>query len=378
MAQDVPLAVLLTVLIPVLTVALLILIRRAVPLQRLVQTSIDWVGTLVCGQVDGAAVIRLYRAQSTEFRRYAGANDELADRARRAGMVTTAMLPICVTLTNVFSVVLVWFGAARVADGRMRVGSLIAFLGYLTLVLVAVSSSVFALTSMPRAGAAARRILELTTAAAAVGGAAGRAGAPDDDVTPGPGPAGMAFESVGFRYVGAVRADRRGRFDGQRQEHAAEARGGIALLHQRHGARGRNDVGLVSQGERQLLSIARAFLVDPPILVLDEATSFVDARTEALIRAATKDLTEGRTSFVIAHRLSTVREADVIVVMEDGQIVESGTHDDLLDVDGWYRELCRAQSVPGRASPDGVGGRAVRVAGPVRPPGAPAPEEHRR
>jgi ATP-binding cassette, subfamily B, multidrug efflux pump len=99
----------------------------------------------------------------------------------------------------------------------------------------------------------------------------------------------------------------------------------------------------ISQGERQLLTIARAFLADPRILILDEATSSVDTRTEVLVQKAMHRLMQGRTTFVIAHRLSTVRDADTILVMESGRIVETGTHDELLARNGAYAEIYESQ-----------------------------------
>jgi ATP-binding cassette subfamily B multidrug efflux pump len=99
----------------------------------------------------------------------------------------------------------------------------------------------------------------------------------------------------------------------------------------------------VSVGERQLITIARAFLAEPAILILDEATSSVDTRTEVLIQRAMNSLRQGRTSFVIAHRLSTIRDADLILVMESGAIVEQGTHDELLAAGGSYAKLYAAQ-----------------------------------
>jgi ATP-binding cassette subfamily B protein len=99
----------------------------------------------------------------------------------------------------------------------------------------------------------------------------------------------------------------------------------------------------ISAGQRQLLTIARAFLADPPILILDEATSSVDTRTEALIQKAMIELMKNRTSFVIAHRLSTIRDADLILVMNEGEIVEQGTHDALMAADGFYADLYNSQ-----------------------------------
>jgi ATP-binding cassette subfamily B protein len=91
------------------------------------------------------------------------------------------------------------------------------------------------------------------------------------------------------------------------------------------------------------LTIARAFLADPKILILDEATSSVDTRTEILIQNAMFDLMKGRTSFVIAHRLSTIRDADIILVLKDGDIVEQGRHEELLAAQGFYAQLYKSQ-----------------------------------
>jgi ATP-binding cassette subfamily B protein len=99
----------------------------------------------------------------------------------------------------------------------------------------------------------------------------------------------------------------------------------------------------LSQGQKQLLTIARAFLADPAILILDEATSSVDTRTEVLIQDAMTRLMHGRTTFVIAHRLSTIRQADVILMMEHGRIVEKGTHDALVAAGGRYAALYQSQ-----------------------------------
>lgn len=103
------------------------------------------------------------------------------------------------------------------------------------------------------------------------------------------------------------------------------------------------DASNVSQGQKQLLTIARAILADNRVLILDEATSSVDTRTEERIQKAMNNLMRGRTSFVIAHRLSTIKDADVILVMKDGDIIEQGNHEELLRKGGFYAELYNSQ-----------------------------------
>ena len=105
------------------------------------------------------------------------------------------------------------------------------------------------------------------------------------------------------------------------------------------------DASNISQGQKQLLTIARAILADNRILILDEATSSVDTRTEELIQSAMDNLMKGRTSFVIAHRLSTIKNADIILVMKDGDIIEQGFHDELLVLGGFYADLYNCQFV---------------------------------
>jgi len=103
------------------------------------------------------------------------------------------------------------------------------------------------------------------------------------------------------------------------------------------------DASNVSQGQKQLLTIARAILADNPVMILDEATSSVDTRTEGQIQKAMNHLMEGRTSFVIAHRLSTIKDADVILVMKNGDIIEQGNHETLLRKGGFYADLYNSQ-----------------------------------
>ena len=124
----------------------------------------------------------------------------------------------------------------------------------------------------------------------------------------------------------------------------ANADGFIRHLPQGYETQITGDGGSLSQGERQLLAIARAAVSDPPVLILDEATSSIDTRTEKLIEKGMDSLMAGRTVFVIAHRLSTVRNAQAILVLEQGEIIERGDHEDLLKQKGRYYQLYTGQS----------------------------------
>jgi ABC-type multidrug transport system fused ATPase/permease subunit len=124
---------------------------------------------------------------------------------------------------------------------------------------------------------------------------------------------------------------------------AVKAHGFIKRLAQGYDTMIDEDGGNLSQGQKQLLTIARVMLIDPPMLVLDEATSSIDTRTEIIIQKAFTKMMEGRTSFVIAHRLSTIKEADLILVLDNGDIVEQGKHEELLGKKGFYYNLYESQ-----------------------------------
>jgi ATP-binding cassette subfamily B protein/subfamily B ATP-binding cassette protein MsbA len=148
---------------------------------------------------------------------------------------------------------------------------------------------------------------------------------------------GTVAENIGYGL------DDAGREEIEAAARAVDANGFIAELPDGYDTVLGEGGGSLSQGQRQLLSFARAVLTDPRILILDEATSNIDTRTEAIIQDALATLLKGRTSVVIAHRLSTIRGADVILAIRDGRIAERGTHAELLEKNGLYADLYRRQ-----------------------------------
>ena len=159
---------------------------------------------------------------------------------------------------------------------------------------------------------------------------------------------GMVLQDT-WLFSGTIRENiRYGRLDATDQEVEEAARSAradkfIRALPQGYDTLLGEDASNISQGQRQLLTIARAILSDPDILILDEATSSVDTRTEVLIQKAMRALMKGRTSFVIAHRLSTIRDAGKILVMRDGDIIETGSHRELMAKGGFYAKLYQSQ-----------------------------------
>jgi ATP-binding cassette subfamily B protein len=159
---------------------------------------------------------------------------------------------------------------------------------------------------------------------------------------------GMVLQDT-WLFSGTIRENiAYGREDASEEEIVAAARAAqadhfIRTLPDNYDTPINEEASNLSQGQKQLLTIARAFLADPAILILDEATSSVDTRTEVLIQQAMHELMSGRTAFVIAHRLSTIRNADTILMMEHGRILEKGTHEELLAANGAYAALYHSQ-----------------------------------
>jgi len=148
---------------------------------------------------------------------------------------------------------------------------------------------------------------------------------------------GTIGDNIAYGKEGATQ------FDIERAAKAAHAHHFIKTLPDGYNTILNEEASNISQGQKQLLTIARAILANPTILILDEATSSVDSRTEVLIQKAMNNLMENRTSFVIAHRLSTIRDAELILVMNHGSIIEMGTHNELISQCGFYADLYNSQ-----------------------------------
>ncbi|MGM0898532.1 MAG: ABC transporter ATP-binding protein [Bacillota bacterium] len=148
---------------------------------------------------------------------------------------------------------------------------------------------------------------------------------------------GTIRDNIGYGKTGATEEEIRSAAEAAHADHF------IRTLPDGYDTVLNQEVSNISQGQKQLLTIARAILADPPIMILDEATSSVDTRTEIFIQQAMNRLMAGRTSFVIAHRLSTIKDADLILVMDQGKVIEQGTHQQLLDKDGFYADLYQSQ-----------------------------------
>ena len=161
---------------------------------------------------------------------------------------------------------------------------------------------------------------------------------------------GMVLQETWLREGTILENIRMGAEDASREEvigaaKASHAHSFIKRLPKGYDTRITEEGGGLSQGQKQLLCIARVMLSLPPMLILDEATSSIDTRTEQKIQQAFAKMMEGRTSFIVAHRLSTVKEADIILVMKDGHILEQGNHESLLERQGFYAELYNSQFI---------------------------------
>ncbi|MFJ6079319.1 ABC transporter ATP-binding protein [Pseudarthrobacter sp. NPDC092419] len=423
--QDVELSWLIAVAVPVLLLAVGLITARMVPLFRKMQKRIDTVNRVLREQLTGIRVVRAFVREDIETARFASANEDVTDTALRAGRLMALAFPVVMLVLNVSSVAVIWFGAFRIQDGSMQVGTLIAFLSYLIQILMSVMMATFMAVMIPRAAVSGDRIGEVLRTESSVR-------PPQHPVSSVVSPdgrrnGGLEMRDVGFAYPGADLPVLAGisftaqagqttaiigstgsgkttlvnlmprlfdattgsvRIDGVdvRELHPDLLWGHIGLVPQRpylftgtvrsnllYGkpdatedelwealeiAQARDfvermDGGLdapisqggtnVSGGQRQRLAIARALVKRPELYIFDDSFSSLDTGTDARLRQALKRSTAGATLVIIAQRVSSIVDADQILVLDGGRIVGRGTHSELLETSETYREIVSSQ-----------------------------------
>lgn len=420
--QDAQLSWLIAVSVPVLLVGIAVIISRMVPLFRLMQTRIDTVNRVLREQLTGIRVVRAFVREDLETARFARANEDVTDTALRAGRLMALAFPVVMLVLNVSSVAVIWFGAFRIQDGSMQVGTLIAFLSYLLQILMSVMMATFMAIMIPRASVSANRIGEVLGTESSVrppehpldfSGRAGRGELQMRDVGFAyPGAESPVLSNVSFTaragqttaIIGATGSGKTTlvnlmprlfdatagsvRIDGVdvRELHPDLLWGHIGLVPQKpylfsgtvrsNLLYGKPDAtedelwqalsiaqaedfvremegGLnapisqggtnVSGGQRQRIAIARALVKRPELYIFDDSFSSLDTATDARLRQALRQHTAGATLVIIAQRVSSILDAEQILVLDDGMIVGRGTHEELLETSETYQEIVNSQ-----------------------------------
>jgi ATP-binding cassette subfamily B multidrug efflux pump len=415
------LSLVLVVALPLLTLALLIVIRKGFPLFAAVQQRLDRVNAVMQENLSGVRVVKAFVRAPRERERFAEANDGLRDATVTAQRALALTSPLMILVMNLSVAAVIWFGGLQVRVGGTGVGQLMAFINYLMQIMSSLTMVAFMLLSVSRASASARRLREILDAPI--------------DIADGPGAAPrtvrlgrVVLDSVSFRYAGAagepvlqdvslvaepgetvailgstgsgkstlvsliprfhdvsagrvliddvdVRDYRLSTLRGSigfvlqdsllftgtirdnirwgREDATEEEIVSAAVTAQAHEfvsrfpdgydtVLGQGGVNL-SGGQKQRLAIARALVRRPAILILDDSTSAVDMGTEARIQAGLRGPSWRCTCFVIAQRISSVMDADRILVLENGRVDAVGTHRELLACSAVYREICASQ-----------------------------------
>ncbi|WP_338676543.1 ABC transporter ATP-binding protein [Streptomyces sp. SCSIO 30461] len=427
LALDVPLSAVLLAVVPVLGVSVMLIVKRMRPLFRTMQERLDTVNRVLREQITGNRVIRAFVRDPYEQERFRGANTELTDVAVSTGRLMALMFPTVMTVVNVSSVAVVWFGAQRIDSGAMEIGALTAFLAYLMQIVMAVMMATFMFMMVPRAEVCAERIQEVLDTESSVvppadpvrklarrghlevrGAQFRYPGAEEPvlvdvelvarpgettaiigstgsgkstllglvprlfDVTGGAvlvdgvdvrelDPALMA-QTVGlvpqkpYLFSGTVATNLRyGNPDAtddelwqaldvaQAAEFVRELDGGLNAPIAQGGTN-------VSGGQRQRLAIARTLVQRPEIYLFDDSFSALDYATDAALRGALSLETADATVVIVAQRVSTIRGADRIVVLDEGRIVGTGRHHELMESNETYREIVLSQLTEAEAA----------------------------
>ncbi|MEU1229887.1 ABC transporter ATP-binding protein [Streptomyces sp. NPDC005828] len=427
LGQDVPLSAVLLAVVPVLGVSVSLIVRKMRPLFRTMQTRLDTVNRVLREQITGNRVIRAFVKDGYEEERFRGANGELTDVSMATGRLMALMFPTVMTVVNVSSVAVVWFGAHRIDSGGMEIGALTAFLAYLMQIVMAVMMATFMFMMVPRAEVCAERIEEVLGTETSVV-------PPAEPVTKLLRRGHLEVRSADFRYPGAEESvlrdvalvarpgettaiigstgsgkstllglvprlfDATGGevlvdgVDVRKLDPSLMARtvglvpqkpylfSGTVATNLRYGKPDATDEELwhalevaqaadfvrklenglnapiaqggtnVSGGQRQRLAIARTLVQRPEIYLFDDSFSALDYETDALLRAALARETADSTVVIVAQRVSTIRDADRIVVLDEGRVVGTGRHRELMADNETYREIVLSQLTEAEAA----------------------------
>ncbi|MGD9797800.1 MAG: ABC transporter ATP-binding protein [Acidimicrobiia bacterium] len=418
--EDAALSLVLIVAIPILAAIVGLHMYRTTPVFQAMQDRIDDVNKVLREQVTGMRVVRAFVREPSERRRFAKSNDELTETALVTGRLMAMMFPLVMAVQNVASVAVLWFGAGRIDAGDMSVGSLVAFLGYIVQVLMAVMMASFMFVMLPRAAVSGRRVQEALDSETSVvppehpvtdiratgslelrGVTFGYPGAQapilnDVSLVASGGQTTAIIGSTGagkttllnlvprlfdvtggavlvdgvdirqldsealwsriglvpqkpFLFSGTVASNLRyGKGDATEDEMwealtVAQAADFVAAMPGGLEAPIAQGGTNVSGGQRQRLAIARALIRRPEIYLFDDSFSALDLATDARLRAALVPWTASSTVLIVAQRVSTIIDADQILVLEDGRRVGLGTHRELLDTCPTYVEIVESQ-----------------------------------
>ncbi|MEV7872545.1 ABC transporter ATP-binding protein [Streptomyces sp. NPDC088124] len=427
LGQDVPLSSVLLAVVPVLGISVSLIVRRMRPLFRTMQTRLDTVNRVLREQITGNRVIRAFVRDDYEKGRFKGANTELTDVALSTGRLMALMFPTVMTVVNLSSIAVVWFGAHRIESGGMQIGALTAFLAYLMQIVMAVMMATFMFMMVPRAEVCAERIEEVLDTRSSVvppenpvrelrrhghleiRNAEFRFPGAEEPVlrevslTALPGETTAVIGSTGsgkstllglvprlfdttggevlvdgsdvrgldpallartvslvpqkpYLFSGTVASNLRyGNPDATDEElwHAlevAQAREFVASLEGGLNAPIAQGGTNVSGGQRQRLSIARTLVRRPEIYLFDDSFSALDYATDAALRAALARETAEATVLIVAQRVSTIRDADRILVLDEGRVVGEGRHHELMAENETYREIVLSQLTEAEAA----------------------------
>ncbi|MFC9700560.1 ABC transporter ATP-binding protein [Streptomyces sp. NPDC056943] len=427
LGQDVPLSAVLLAVVPVLGISVTLIVRRMRPLFRTMQERLDTVNRVLREQITGNRVIRAFVKDGYEEERFRRANADLTDVSMATGRLMALMFPVVMTVVNVSSVAVVWFGAHRIDSGGMQIGALTAFLAYLMQIVMAVMMATFMFMMVPRAEVCAERIEEVLATESSVV-------PPAEPVTTLDRRGHLEVKSADFRYPGAEESvlkdvglvarpgettaiigstgsgkstllglvprlfDATGGevlvdgVDVRKLDPALMAKtvslvpqkpylfSGTVATNLRYGKPDATDEELwhalevaqaadfvrklenglnapiaqggtnVSGGQRQRLAIARTLVQKPEIYLFDDSFSALDYETDALLREALRQETAESTVVIVAQRVATIRDADRIVVLDEGRVVGTGRHQELMAENETYREIVLSQLTEAEAA----------------------------